>query len=128
MDDEFRLRPPEFKLSENDVERAVLDLLRYHHHYPVRLQSGKFIHADKAVIEACRRVRVAVRWATIGEPGIPDYCIPKCFIEVKRPGGMLSEVQRAKIIELRDHWDLPTWVIESVDELVERLAHNPQPL
>lgn len=117
----FRLTSPKIQLSENDVERAVMDLLRWHHRYPVRLQSGKFLHADRAVIEACRRVRVPVRWATIGEPGLPDYCIPELFIETKRPGGKLSPEQEAKIIELRDHWGLETLVIADVDELARWL-------
>lgn len=121
MDDEFRLTAPVFKLSENDVERAVMDLLRWNHVYPVRLQSGKFLHADRAVIEACRKARVSIRWATVGEPGLPDYCIPELFIETKRPGGKLSEVQEAKIIELRDHWHLETLVIADVDELARWL-------
>ena len=38
----FRLTGDKLKLSENDVERACLDLLRYRRFYPVRLNSGKF--------------------------------------------------------------------------------------
>lgn len=125
-DDEFRLRPPEFKVSENDVERGCLDLLRYHRYWPVRLQSGKFIMPDRAVIEALRRVRVTPRWISLGEPGIPDYVIPQFFVETKRPGGGLSQVQRAKILELRRDWDLETAVVESVDELIEWLNHHPK--
>lgn len=105
----FRLTSPKIKLSENDVERACLDLLRYRRLYPLRQQSGQFKTSDG-------------RWIRIGVPGIPDYVIPAFFIEVKRPGGLLSEVQRVKIDELNRHWDLETAVVESVEELIAWLG------
>ena len=60
----------------------------------------------------------------MGEPGIPDYAIPRFFVEVKRPGGTLSEVQRAKIEQLQEHWGLETAVVESLDELLQWLARQ----
>jgi hypothetical protein len=85
----FRLTPPRVKLVENDVERACLDLLRLHGYYVVRLQSGKFKTVDG-------------RWVTVGEPGLPDYCVIKrdFFVEVKAPGRKLSPAQINKIFEL----------------------------
>lgn len=120
----FRLTPPKSQLSENDVERACLDLLRYHRYYPLRLQSGRFLHADKAVLEACRRAGVAVRWCNLGEPGIPDYVIPQFFLETKRPGGKLSAEQEAKIAALDRDWNLETAVVDDVEALAEWLGRQ----
>jgi hypothetical protein len=120
----FRLRGEKIALTENDVEKACLDALRYRRIYPLRLHSGLFLHADRAVIEALQRAGVRYRMITVGEPGIPDYAIPRGFMEVKAPGQKVSEVQREKILTLRDHWDLKTAVITSVDELSELLARN----
>ena len=72
----FRLTsPPKPKLSENDVERACLDVLRYRGYRPVRVPAGKYRTPD------------GQRWVQIGEPGMPDYVIQQFFLEVKRPGG-----------------------------------------
>lgn len=108
MSGRFRLTSQRIKLSENDVERACLDLLRYRRLYPLRQQSGRFKTSDG-------------RWIRVGVPGIPDYVIPKFFVETKAPGGILSDVQRAKIYELHKHWDIETAVVESVEELIEWL-------
>lgn len=111
--DEFRLRPPKIQLSENDVEKAVLDVLRLRGHYPLRQQSGLFKTPGRQT-----------RFIHVGEVGIPDYAIPKYFVEVKRPGGRLSEVQSRKIALLKQHWHLDTAVVESIDELIEWLAQH----
>lgn len=111
----FRLTSPQIQLSENDVERTLRDVLRAHRYYVLRLQSGKFLHADKAVVDACRKANAIIRWATVGEPGIPDYVIPALFIEAKRPGAKLLKVQKAKHDELLDHWYLRTLVIDDVN-------------
>lgn len=124
-DDEFRLRPPEFKLSEKDVTKTCLDMLRWHGYYPLRLHCGKFILPDRAVIEACRRARVVIRWIEGNEAGTPDYCLPQLFIEFKRPGGKLRDTQEAKIPELRDHRGLETLLIEDPDQLTVWLALHP---
>ena len=107
-----RLTPPQINLSENDVENACLDLLRVRHYYPLRQQSELFKTPE---IHSSRYIR-------IGEPGIPDYAIPRFFVEVKRPGGTLSPAQKEKIWTLKEHWNLETAVIENVDELIEWLA------
>jgi hypothetical protein len=100
---DFRLRPP--RLKENDVEFAVLDLLRWHHYRPQRCQSGRFQTSGKDK-----------RWITIGEPGLPDYVIPRFFVEVKRPGGLLSEVQKNKIFEL-ERAGIPVAIVESAEAM-----------
>jgi hypothetical protein len=40
----FRLQHP--RLSENDVERACLDLLRLRGYWPIRLHAGRFKTPD----------------------------------------------------------------------------------
>jgi len=122
----WHLTSQKIKLSENDVERACLDVLRWRHFYPLRQQSGRFIMADRAVVQALQRMGVSYRWITVGEPGIPDYVIPRFFVETKRPGGELSVVQQLKITELKAGWDLDTAVVESVEELVAWLARHEQ--
>jgi hypothetical protein len=43
----FRLTsPPKPKLSENDVERTCLDVLRYRGYRPVRVPAGKYRTPD----------------------------------------------------------------------------------
>lgn len=118
----FRLTPPKIQLSENDVERACLDLLRYHGYYPLRLPAGQALHADKAILDVLRRAGVKPRWIHLGTPGIPDYAIPLGFVEVKRPGGKLSEVQHEMIDHLSRGWSLETAVVESVEELIPWLG------
>jgi len=112
----WQLTGDKIKLTENDVERACLEALRWRHFYPLRQQSGRFILPDRVVIQALDRAGVPYRWTTVGEPGIPDYVIPRFFVEVKRPGGVLSAIQCQKILMLEDQWDLETAVVESVEE------------
>lgn len=114
----FRLTPPKIKLTENDVEKACLDVLRLHGFYPVRLQSGVLLAPDRL----CATCRNKARWIRVGEPGIPDYVMARFFLEVKRPGGSLSDAQKEKIEQLEKHWKLETAVVESVEELIDWLA------
>ena len=112
----FKLTSPKVRISENDVERAVVDLLRYRGYYVVRLQVGTFkTKAD--------------RWLHIGEPGLPDYCAlhpvhPGFFVEVKRPGASASEVQRRKHAELRLCYRLGVAVIDNPQALAAWLAEH----
>jgi hypothetical protein len=106
MSDPFRLTAP--KLTENDVESACVDLLKWQHYRPLRLQSGRFKTFDD-------------RWVTIGEPGLPDYVVPAFFVEVKRPRGKLSVEQAMKIRQFDDD-GIPTAVVQSVEALAEWLA------
>jgi hypothetical protein len=73
------------KLSENHVRTACLDVLRAHQWWPIRQHVGRFKTPDQ-------------RWVTIGEVGDPDYVVikaPSFFLETKKPGGILSDEQRA---------------------------------
>jgi hypothetical protein len=109
----FRLKSPAvLQLSESDVTKACLDLLRLHHWWPIRQHVGLFKTKDK-------------RWIRIGESGDPDYVVvraPSFFLELKRPGGELSLEQIARIHQLRQFYRLETVVVESVEELMEWLA------
>ena len=92
----FRLKSPQ--LTENDIKRACLDLARYRHYYPVRLQSGLFYTVDGRPYPA-------------GEPGIPDFVLvhgdyPAPFVEFKRPGRKLDPRQQDKFAELILGYDL----------------------
>jgi len=103
---QFRLTAPKIKLVENDVEKACLDLLRLKDYYPIRLQSGLLKTPDG-------------RWLRVGEPGLPDYVIVKhdFFLEVKAPGGKLSEAQIAKIFEIEKVRRIPVATVDSVEHL-----------
>jgi len=115
------------QLTENDVEEACLDVLRWHHFYPLRQQSGRFIMPDREVIDTLEGAGVPFRWQTVGEKGIPDYVIPRFFVEVKAPGGVVSLVQRRKIQELAlNH--LETAVPRSVEEMVAWLDEHEAPI
>lgn len=122
----FRLTSQKFELSENDVERQCLDLLRYKGYYPVRIAAGRYLMPDCEVLEACRKCGVKPRWHTVGEPGFPDYVIPGWCMEVKRPGGKLSPDQQLKIMDLERTRDIPCAAVESLDELIDWLAHHPK--
>lgn len=123
----FRLTSPKIELSENEVEKQCLDVLRLNRFSPLRLQSGLFIAPDREVIQALKRLSVRPRWITIGERGIPDYVIPAFFLEVKRPGGELSPEQTQKIWELEKIWGLQTIVIDNVAELIAWLDRRAKP-
>ena len=110
----FRLKSQRVQLSENDVKKACLDLVRVHHWWPIRQHVGLFRTADK-------------RWLRIGETGDPDYVViksPSFFLEFKRPGGVLSDEQRARIDLLQRFYGLETVVVESVDELIAWLDRH----
>jgi hypothetical protein len=127
MANQFRLKAQKLQLSENDVREACLDVLRAHQWWPIRQHVGRFILPDRAVLEACGKFGVRVRWHTAGEKGDPDYAVlkaPSFFVELKRPGGELSDEQRARIYALRQFYDLETAVVESVEELIEWLDRH----
>ena len=108
----FRLRSPgKLQLSENDVRKACLDVLRPRHWWPIRQHVGKFRTPDDRIV-------------TMGQPGDPDYVIvrpPSFFLETKRPGGKLSDTQWIRIHQLQQFYGIETAVVESVEELIEWL-------
>jgi len=103
----FELTSP--RLNENDIEAQCLGLLWRRGYYPVRLNSGLFKTADN-------------RWVRVGERGLPDYIAIHeryrgFFLEVKRPGGKLSEDQQIKIRNLRHAYHLRVAAVDSVETL-----------
>lgn len=115
----FRLKAQRVQLLENDVEKAALDLLRYRGWWPIRLHAGLFRSWDgKRAIHGL-------------EKGTPDYVVvrsPAFFMETKRPGGILSDEQKAMIDRLERFNGLKTIVVEGVEELVAWLdRHNRGP-
>src|SRR5215475_9052652 len=109
----FRLTSEKIRLSENDVERSCLDLLRLKGYRPQRLQVGRFKTSDG-------------RWINVGEPGIPDYCVPRFYVETKAPGHSLSEIQQVRIMELERSWNVPVAVVDSVEALARWLEEFEQ--
>jgi hypothetical protein len=112
----FRLRSPKLKLTENDVERACLDVLAYRGYKVVRHQVGRFKTVDG-------------RWITIGETGMPDYiCLhatrPAFLLEVKRPGAVLSSEQLVKIRQLEIGYGLAVALVDGVEALADWLARH----
>ena len=107
----FRLKHP--RLSENDVERACLDLLRLRGYWVIRQQSGLFKTPDN-------------RWIRLGKKGVPDYAtvhhhFPGFLLEVKRPGASPTPEQVVTIRELHLGYRLAIGVVDSVAALQEWL-------
>ena len=121
----WKLTPQKIEISESDVAKACVQLLRWRHYQPLRVPAGRYIMPDREVLEACRKCGVKPRWQTIAEPGYPDYVIPRFFVEVKRSsGGELSHEQAIKIMDLERTWRLPVAVVKNVDELIQWLAQH----
>jgi len=115
---QFKLKGDRLVLSENDVRRACLDVLRAHGWWPIRQHVGKFNPVGRPS-----------HVVTIGETGDPDYVVvkaPSFFLETKRPGGKLSDEQTARIDILRRFYALDTLVVESVEELMAWLDRHEQ--
>ena len=111
----FRLRAPQ--ISEDDVEAGCKTILALHNYWVGRLNAGLFKSWDGQ-----RPIR--------GVPkGTPDYVCchgrhRNFLLEVKRPGGKLNPDQEIQIQVIRDQFELPVAVVESVDELCNFLAQH----
>jgi hypothetical protein len=107
----FRLKP--FKpppLTENDVERACIDLLHYRGYWVGRLHAGTFKTAD------------GLRWIHGFEKGTPDYAVmhelfPGFMLEVKRPGAFPTPEQDRKHFELHLAYRLAICVVDGPEAL-----------
>lgn len=122
----FNLKSQKFELSESDVVKQCLDVLRLNRFLPLRLQSGRFIMPDREVVQALKSAGVPFRMITVGEVGIPDYVAlapeyAPFFLEFKRPGAEAQEAQAAKALELARHWRLNTRLVDNVNQLIEWL-------
>lgn len=115
MSRSFRLKPQTIRMSENDVERACLDLLRLRGYWPVRLHAGLFKSVDDR------------RWIRGVDKGTPDWAAivaPSFLLETKRPGGSLSDDQKRKIFEIQRFNGLETVVVEDAQELLDWLDQH----
>jgi hypothetical protein len=111
----FKLTPPQ--LSENDVEAQCKTVLALHRYLVIRLHAGVY-----QTLDGRRHVR--------GVPkGTPDYaCLHERYrnflLEVKRPGGDLSDDQKAQIADIERQYRLPIVVVEHVEQLGKFLARH----
>jgi sulfite reductase beta subunit-like hemoprotein len=114
----FRLTPP--RLSENDVEAQCKTVLALHSYLVIRLHAGVY-----QTLDGKRHIH--------GVPkGTPDYaCLHKYhrnfLLEVKRPGGELSDDQKVQIAEIQRQYGLPIVVVEHVEQLGNFLARHEHP-
>jgi len=116
----FRLTPQgQPRLSENDVERACLDLLGLRGWYTIRLQVGLF----RTLGERGHMIRV-------GTPGLPDYVAVHekhraFFMETKAPGKRLSKEQEKTQWAIRECYRIAVVSIDRVEQLAPWLdAHE----
>ena len=106
----FALTPFKPKISENDVERACLDLLRLRGYWSARLHAGTFKTLDNK------------RFIKGVDKGVPDYCLchriyPGFLLEVKKPGEAPRPEQALRIMEIRMGYSLAIAVVDEVRAL-----------
>lgn len=123
----FRLTSPRVQLTENQVEKACLDLVQHHGYWPIRQHVGRYLHADREVIRALHEAGVRYRMITLGEPGLPDWAFlhgtrPGFLLEAKRPGAKLDPAQERMQWMLRQAYHLQVVTIDSVLALEAWLA------
>lgn len=117
MNRKFRLKPPKLpQLTENDVERQVLDALRWRQWRPERLQVGKCKSLDGR------------RFLTLHPEGTPDYVVthalyPAFYLEVKRPGGSARPGQLQVRAEL-GLYGLAVVMVDGFEPLLVWLAEH----
>ena len=104
-------------VRESAVQRACRDFLYLRGYRPIREQSGLLLAPDSL----CENCRANARRIRIGEPGMPDYSVPKFMVEVKRPGGKLSAEQKERHLELGVH-GVDVAVVDSPEALLAWLA------
>ena len=111
----FRLTAP--RLTENHVEAQCLDILALHRYWVRRLHAGVFLSLDGR-----RHIHGVAK-------GTPDYvCLHgrhrPFLLEVKRPGGVLSDEQKIQIAVAREQFDLTVAVVEKVEDFSEWLERH----
>ena len=117
----FKLKQPRLpRLSENDVERACIDLLHVRGYFVIRIHCGTFKTVDGR------------RWVKGAEPGTPDYAAlharwPGFLLEVKRPGETPSPAQKFMHLRLQQGFSLPVAVVDCVEALAAWIKEHEQP-
>lgn len=103
--------------SENDIEAGCMTILALHNYFVIRLHAGVYKTLDgKRHIHGVKK-------------GTPDYaCMHGLYrgflLEVKRPGGELSDDQEGEIAMLELRYRLPIAVVDSPDGLSEFLKFH----
>ena len=125
-----------FKLSENDVEKQLLDFLGAMGWTAVRQHPGKFVPYAKAM-EGIEKGELPARAViTMAAEFTADWLfihghLPPLWVEVKRPGKKPSSGQLQFLRERRLVQQLACWTDKYEDflawyqEYVRELAHRP---
>ena len=105
------------KLSENDVERACIDVLHIRGYWVARLHAGTFKSAD------------GKRWIQGVKKGTPDYALlherfPGFLLEVKRTDASPTPEQINKHREIQMGFRLAIATVDSVEALAHWLAQH----
>jgi hypothetical protein len=116
----FTLKSSRIKLVENDVEKACADFLNLRGYRLERLHAGRFKTLDGR------------RYITGAEPGTPDWVAihgrhRSFYLEIKAPGGVMSDAQAWMHRTLSGGYRLCVAVIEDVAELEQWLRAQEEP-
>ena len=112
----YRLTPFRPKITEKHVKDACVTLLKLRGYFPLRVHSGRARTLDgKRVMDL-----------SSGMSGLPDFaCMTgkgiSFMLELKRPGGCLSNQQLITISHLTQGYGLAVAVVSSVEELARFL-------
>jgi hypothetical protein len=98
---------------EKDIQKECINYLESQGYYVQRLNSGSF----KTDTGFLRGVKAGTPDLMAFKKVSPTYYYPKLlFIEVKRPKGILTDLQKAKMKEL-ERYGAICFVIHSLEEL-----------
>jgi hypothetical protein len=105
--------------TENDIEKACLDLLAIRQYFVVRIHCGTFRSAD------CKR------WLKGADKGTPDYIAahalyPAFLLETKRPGAALGPDQVFRVREIQVGYRIAFVKADSARELRVWLDQHEQ--
>jgi hypothetical protein len=134
----FKLRAQKIVLSENDIERQILDYMRAHGWTPLRCHVGTFTPTVKAhaAINDDREGRdghavINRNTITMHPEGTADWLFihgnyPAWWVEVKAPGKKPSAAQLRFLDERRILRQLATWT-DSVESFSHWYVENVIP-
>ena len=104
------MKNSKIELSEHQIQNQIIDYLRTIGFFVWRNNSGRIFTESKG----------KKRMIVMGQAGLPDlFAIKKgkfIGLEVKRPGGKVTDLQFRMLKELQDH-GASTAVVRSVEQL-----------